>query len=169
MYAYCVDNVKALLNHHEDLALPFTNSIYTTFTANLGPASVSAGHVDSQNDTHVMCACTNAGDFDYKKGGHAVLWDLKLVIEFPPGCTALIPSATLRHGNTAIGPGETRYVLVQYINGALFRWVRHGFRLASELSPSEKAELDGTPESRCARTLAMFSRAEGLVADRELL
>lgn len=169
MYKYCSDNVKALLKRHKHLERPFENSIYTTFTANLGPASASKGHYDSQNDAHVMCACTNVGDFDYKKGGHAVLWDLKLIIEFPPGCTALIPSATLRHGNTAIAPGETRYVLVQYINGALFRWVRHGFQLASKLSPEQKATLDGTAEERSAAALAMFSRAEDLLKDREIL
>lgn len=119
MYKYCVDNIKALLARNNSLERPFTNSIYTTFTANLGPASASKGHYDSQNDTHVMCACTNIGDFDYRKGGHVVLWDFKLIIEFLPGCTALISSAMLRHGNTAIAPGKTHYVLVQYINDAL--------------------------------------------------
>ena len=57
-----------------------------------------------------------------------VLWDLKLVIEFPPGSTILIPSATLRHSNVAIQPGEKRFSFTQYTAGGLFRWVDHGFQ-----------------------------------------
>lgn len=51
------------------------------------------------------------------------------MIEFPPGSTILIPSATVRHSNVAIQQGETRYSLTQYAAGGLFRWVEHGFRL----------------------------------------
>jgi hypothetical protein len=70
------------------------------------------------------------GKFDPCRGGHLILWDLKLVIEFPPGSTILIPSATLRHSNVAIQPGETRYSFTQYTAGGLFRWVDHGFQSA---------------------------------------
>lgn len=56
------------------------------------------------------------------------MWDLKLVIEFPPGSTILIPSATIRHSNVAIQKGETRYSFTQYTSGGLFRWVEQGFQ-----------------------------------------
>lgn len=41
-----------------------------------------------------MCAITTLSDYDPKAGGHLVLWDLKLVIEFPPGSTILILSVS---------------------------------------------------------------------------
>ena len=61
------------------------------------------------------------------------------MIEFPPGSTILIPSATLRHSNVAIQPGEKRFSITQYTAGGLFRWVDHGFQ------PSEDyiSGLDG--------------------------
>ena len=85
------------------------------------------------------CAITALGPFDPTHGGHLVLWDLKIVIEFPPGSTILIPSATLRHSNMAIQPGEKRFSITQYTAGGLFRWVDHGFQ------PSEDyiSGLDG--------------------------
>lgn len=57
-----------------------------------------------------------------------MLWDLGLVIEFPPGATILIPSASIRHSNIGIQQGETRYSFTQYAAGGLFRWVDHGFQ-----------------------------------------
>lgn len=169
LYRHCANQVDELLAHHEDLQRPFSHSVYTTFTANMGPASATFKHVDSQNDTHVWCAITNGGNFDFRKGAHLILYDFKLIVEFPPGCTALLPSATVSHGNTAISPGETRYSLTQYINGALFRWVRNGFRPVSALTRREKAANDYDAEDRCAEVLGMFSKLEEIVADRACL
>ena len=54
------------------------------------------------------CAITALEKFNFKWGGHLILWDLHwdLHIDFPPGSTILIPSASLFHGNTAIQTGE---------------------------------------------------------------
>jgi hypothetical protein len=79
---------------------------------------------------------TALGAFDYKKGGHLILWDCHLVIEFPPGCTILLPSAILMHSNTSILPKETRYSFTQYTAGGLFRWVENGFQKSSEFYAS---------------------------------
>lgn len=57
-----------------------------------------------------------------------VLWDLQLVIEFPPGASILIPSAAIYHSNTSINPEERRYSFTQFSAGGLFRWVDNGFR-----------------------------------------
>ena len=85
-------------------------------------------HVDTGNKANGLCAITALGQFDPKRGGHLVLAQLGLVIEFPPGATILIPSATVAHGNTPIQEGETRQSVTQYAAGGLFRWVRFGFR-----------------------------------------
>ena len=99
---------------------------------------------------------TALGDFDPTVGGHLVLWDLKLGIEFPPGSTILLPSAIFRHSNLPIGKGQVRYSLTQYSAGGLFRWAACGFR------PHKQFAMDGgvygeTGEARWVKGLNMFS------------
>ena len=96
------------------------------------------------------------------KGGHLILWDCGLVIQFPLGSTALIPSAIIEHSNTAIGPHETRYLFTQYVAGGLFRWVDNLFQtLASyrkSLGKGQLVELDKANEKRWEFGLGLFSR-----------
>lgn len=89
------------------------------------------------------------GNFDHTKGGHLVLPDLGVVIEFPSGSAALIASGSCRHGNTKIQPGETRYSFTQFSAGGIFRWVNNGFQKetdweaqasASEIEAAKKAK-----------------------------
>ncbi|KAF8066637.1 hypothetical protein FPV67DRAFT_1374100, partial [Lyophyllum atratum] len=104
----------------------FSSSVYPAGTFNLGPETVTVLHNDGKNSRYNLCAVTVGGHFDSKRGGHLILYDLKLIIEFPRGSTILIPSALLRHGNTAIQPGEERVSFTQYCAGGLLRWVSHG-------------------------------------------
>ncbi|KDR76663.1 hypothetical protein GALMADRAFT_43935, partial [Galerina marginata CBS 339.88] len=60
-------------------------------------------HTDFLNLVRV--AVTVFGDFDRIKGGHFVLWDLGLVVEFPPGSTILSPSAVIAHSNVPVSKG----------------------------------------------------------------
>jgi len=95
-------------------------------TFNVSPQSVSTPHVDQNNLAQGWCSITPLGTFDPKCGGHLVLWDFGLVIQFPPGSTALIPSALVCHSNSTVQNGEVRYSVVQYASGRLFRWVNNG-------------------------------------------
>ncbi|KAJ7858043.1 hypothetical protein B0H14DRAFT_3447554 [Mycena olivaceomarginata] len=54
------------------------------------------------------CFITALGWYDYRKGGHLIIWDLRLMIEFPPGATFAIPSA--------------------YTSAGVFRFVNNGFK-----------------------------------------
>lgn len=134
----------------------------------MGPSSTTTRHVDNLNSPLVMCGVTSLGPYDHKQGGHFVLYDLKLIIEFPSGWTALLPSATLCHGNTRIQEGERRYSITQYIPGSLFRWVRHKFRLAKNVPDEERAELDGTSEDRIRHAWSLFSKFDELEVDRAM-
>ncbi|KAJ6579042.1 hypothetical protein DFH09DRAFT_1246182 [Mycena vulgaris] len=78
--------------------------------------------------------------FDPIRGGHLVLWDLKLVICFPPGSTILIPSAVLRHSNVGIAPAESRYSFTQFTAAGLFRWVDNVFK--SDVTVAEESRYD---------------------------
>src|SRR5882762_4619472 len=72
----------------------FRNSIFACATFNFGPYACSFDHTNPGNLPFGWCAITALGPFDPTQGGHLVLWDLQLVIEFPPGSTILIPSAS---------------------------------------------------------------------------
>jgi len=105
-------------------------------------------------------------------GGHLILFGLKLVIQFPSGSTALIPSGCIAHGNTPIHTGETRMSIAQYASGGLFRWVSYGFRSAKSLLKTNtgkllKKQIDKLAGERWKEGLAMFSTLEGLQADAE--
>ncbi|RPD55071.1 hypothetical protein L227DRAFT_510691, partial [Lentinus tigrinus ALCF2SS1-6] len=128
LYAY-YETTKAKIGEQLPHLKPsFTNSVFAGVTFNLGPKTVTYGHRDHQNIPFGWCCVTALGDFDDTKGGHVILWDLKLVIRVPAGASYLIPSAILKHSNVDIGAEETRMSVTQYSAGGLFRWVACGMR-----------------------------------------
>ena len=88
---YC-DYLKELLKRHPELFPNFPNSPWASATINFGPKMVCFKHRDFNNLPFGWCAITSLGDFDPTLGGHLILWELKLVITFPPGSTILIPT-----------------------------------------------------------------------------
>jgi hypothetical protein len=159
-----VEVMRHLFESDPDLCLNFSNSSYPMATFNLGSA-VTIGHTDFLNMPGSSCAISSVGDFDPKKGGHLVLFDFGIFIEFPPGSTILLPSGCLRHGNTAISPGETRYSMTQYFPGGLARWVRQGDKPRRLCSQAEKAAIDGEASLRYKEVMARFSRLGDLEDD----
>jgi hypothetical protein len=127
-----------------DLRCHYSNSAFPAATFNFGPQTVLRNHRDTGNAPGTWCSITALGNYDSTKGGHLILFDLGLVIEFPPGSTILIPLGSLHHGNTPVQEGEDRYSLVQYCPGGLLRHVAYGFRLESNLSILEKQYFLGT-------------------------
>ncbi|KAJ6454060.1 hypothetical protein C8R47DRAFT_997442, partial [Mycena vitilis] len=115
-------------------------SAFATATLNFGPTTVTLPHIDALNLAWGWCAITALGFFNPDTGGHLVLWDLLLIIRFPPGSTILIPSAILRHSNIGITPNETRYSFTQYSAAGLFRWVDNGFK--SDITVTEEIRHD---------------------------
>ncbi|KAF9059071.1 hypothetical protein BDP27DRAFT_1239559, partial [Rhodocollybia butyracea] len=96
------------------------NSVFAGVSLNLSPETVTWPHTDNYNLAFGWCAITALGNFDPDRGGHMILWDLGLVIRFPPGSTILIPSALLTHSNIPIQPGEECYSIIQYSSSGLF-------------------------------------------------
>ncbi|KAF9490854.1 hypothetical protein BDN71DRAFT_1376878, partial [Pleurotus eryngii] len=103
----------------------FKNSPWVAMTFNMGSQTVCFPHLDSGNLPWGWCGVTALREFNPNFGGHLVLWDLGLVIQFPPGATILIQSALMRHSNTLIRDRETRYSITQYSAGGLFHWVEN--------------------------------------------
>ena len=104
----------------------YPNTAFAASSINFGPRTESFPHIDYRNLSWGWCAITAFGNYDHTKGGHLVLWDLKQIIEFPPGSTIIIPSAMIRHSNTLIATHKRRYSYAQYSAGGLFRFVNNG-------------------------------------------
>ena len=162
--------MQALRKRHPGLQYNFRNSVYPAIAFNFGPRTVTYMHTDTGNKANGLCAITAIGQFDPKKGGHLILGQLRLVIEFPPGSTILIPSATVAHGNTPISATETRMSVTQYASGGLFRWVRYGFQSEKNLrreDPELASELISLKPTAWKAALDSYSTLSTLRRDRE--
>lgn len=144
----------------------FRNSVFPCLTINLGPTTCTFDHMDPGNLPFGWCSVTALGPFNPTLGGHLVLWDLQLVIEFPPGSTILLPSATLRHSNVGICEGECRYSVTQFAAGGLFRWVDQGFQPSTVyyngLSAEAKAGISDAGKRHWELGVGLFSKLEAL-------
>ncbi|RXW15590.1 hypothetical protein EST38_g10262 [Candolleomyces aberdarensis] len=138
------EKLNLLLKWKPSLERTFFDTVFGSTTYNFGPHVVCDLHYDHLNWAPGICAVTSGGSYDYKKGGHLVLKEAKLVVEFPPCTTMLIPSATVKHGNSPIQPGESRVSMTQYTAGGLVRWVEYGYKTSEEFSKSKSLSTDGT-------------------------
>ncbi|KAF8546138.1 hypothetical protein OG21DRAFT_1427873, partial [Imleria badia] len=84
-------------------------------------------HIDSTNVLFGLYTIFACGSYNLAQGGHLILFNLGLVIQFSPGSTILVPSSTICHRNISIQPQETRQSFTQYCPGGLFHWVECGF------------------------------------------
>ncbi|KAJ7667890.1 hypothetical protein DFH06DRAFT_1126580 [Mycena polygramma] len=138
----------------------FARSVFAACTFNFGPHAITVPHLDFGNLAWGWCAITALGDFDPDVGGHLILWNLKLVIRFPPGSTILIPSAIIRHSNVPVRAHERRFSFTQYTAGGLFRWIRNGFRsdedFKAHATTAERAEREAEARTRWESGVAMF-------------
>ncbi|KAJ7220951.1 hypothetical protein C8J57DRAFT_1536784 [Mycena rebaudengoi] len=120
IFDYYVVHMRLFYQRYKHLSRPFLNGIFRACTFNLGPYTCALGHRDFANLAFGWCAITALGYFDYTKAGHLILWDCKLILEFPPGVTILIPSAAIFHSNIPIADGELRFSFTQYTAGGIF-------------------------------------------------
>ncbi|KAJ7748092.1 hypothetical protein B0H16DRAFT_1319991, partial [Mycena metata] len=142
LFQYYVDHDKILRTRHPDLRRPFVGSIFFCAAFNFGPNVWTFRHRDVLNLAFGWCAVQALGDFDPTKGGHLVLWDLKLVIEFPPGALILLPSATVAHSNVPVADGEERVSFTQFSAGGIFRYVDNGCQTVEELQQNDPPEYE---------------------------
>jgi hypothetical protein len=126
-------------------------------------------HNDSGNLAHGWCAIQALGDYDPKKGGHFVLLQLGLIVEFPPGSMVLIPSSTVTYGNLPIALHEKCALLVHFTPGGLFRWVEYGFRMEGSFKAEGRKGFNGIWAERTTVHLDwvmdMFSKVYKLEKD----
>ncbi|KAJ7174441.1 hypothetical protein C8R46DRAFT_1214647 [Mycena filopes] len=145
------------------------NTVFTVFAActfNFGPHAITVPHLDFGNLAWGWCVITALGRFNPDLGGHLILWDLKLVIRFPPGSTILIPSAIIRHSNVPIAAEEFRCSFTQYTAGGLFRFIRNGFKtdhvFEMTATREEKESRNREAKTRWEQGVAMYSTVDSL-------
>ncbi|KAJ8085752.1 hypothetical protein PM082_004570 [Marasmius tenuissimus] len=156
-YEYYKKSMRQLRSSIDGFTPNLDRSQFASLTCNFGPQVCTSIHTDAKNCPHSMCAITAVGQFESSKGGHLVLPDLKVIIEFPSGCTFLLPSAVLRHGNTCIQEGETRYSVTQYSAGGIFRWLEYGERTEDQFRRQDPSGFSQTMEQREERWSKMVN------------
>lgn len=165
---YMFYQTQMFLLHRERPSLRrcFPGSIFAACTFNFGPRAITAPHIDFANLSWGWCAITALGNFDPDRGGHLILWDLKLVIRFLPGSTILLPSALIRHSNVAIQAHEHRCLFTQYTAGGIFRWIRNGFKTdlvyRATASAEELAARETEDAARWEEGMGMYSIIDDL-------
>lgn len=151
VYAYMKKYVDQLFKKQPSLRQIFPKSVYPAAAFNFGPKVCTFKHRDVLNLPFGFCAIHALGRFNPQKGGHLILWELKLVIEFPPGSLILIPSAILSHSNTPVAEGDTRASFTQYVSGGLFRFADAGFQLEKDLKKKDPERYERLKSARSKR------------------
>ncbi|KAG6809957.1 hypothetical protein H0H92_013922 [Tricholoma furcatifolium] len=168
LHAAYAENMAALRAWNPDLCQNWDKSVYTAWVCNLGPQTVCYRHKDAANLPYGLRAITSFGSYDFRRGGHLILWELGIAVECPPWRTAYIPSSPIEHSSTSISPSETRYSTTQYTAGTLFRFADHGMLGAAEFAAkATKEELEAAAlrdASRWQLGLSLFSTLEELKA-----
>ncbi|KAK7013947.1 hypothetical protein R3P38DRAFT_2546007 [Favolaschia claudopus] len=165
LYNYYHQHNKDLADEHPELRRPFARSVFCYANFNLGRNIWTFKHRDVLNLPFGWCAVQALGNFDHTQGGHLILWDLNMVIEFPAGALILLPSATVVHSNVPVPEGQERTSFTQYTPGGIFRYIDQGFQtLASleEKDPEKYAKFTAEQESRWEMGLGLLSTFEEL-------
>ena len=75
----------------------------------------------------------------------------------------LAPRSIILHSNTQIKEDETRFSIVQYAAGGLFRWAENGY--STQAGAPSKERLDQETEERWMNSVKMFTNISELVQD----
>ncbi|KAF8158739.1 hypothetical protein K438DRAFT_1909999 [Mycena galopus ATCC 62051] len=166
LYRYYADYNARLGSQPPHLGRPFLKSVFSCAAFNFGPRVCTFKHRDVCNLPFGWCAVQALGCYNPQLGGHLVLWDLKLVVEFPPSALILLPLATIAHSNVPVVDDEERISFTQFTAGGIFRFVDNGFRTQAELEaedPAEYARMAEKKESRWEEGLQLFSTVSELL------
>jgi hypothetical protein len=137
VYEYQKTRVEQLLAYDPMLKRTSPMTIFPTTACNFWNVCCDK-HRDTQNCPFGWCAITALGKFDHTVGGHLILWELKLIIQFPHGYTVLIPSTTITHSNIPVADGDVRVSITQYCSGNIFHYVENGFHTDNSLCKEDK-------------------------------
>jgi hypothetical protein len=136
-----------------DGSAPSNEVPFSGFTLNVGDQCICGAHRDGCNLSCGLCLASPFGNFDYRKGGHLILHELRLVFELPPGSFILFPSALITHENIPVAEAEFRQSITGFTPGTLFQWVDNGFRRINEMRLPRLNLKENWKRKRCMRHL----------------
>ncbi|KAF7296707.1 hypothetical protein HMN09_01079800 [Mycena chlorophos] len=166
LHGYYVDYSQKFDGFGLPRTRPFPASVFAAAAFNFGPRAWTHKHRDVLNLPFGWCAIIALGKFDPTKGGHLVLWDLKLIIEFPAGSPFSSPPRR-SHSNVKVQSHEMRASFTQFTAGGLFRFVDNGFRTEDGFAaeePEAYLEAQAAKEGRWKTGLGLWSTVEELMA-----
>lgn len=158
LYREYLDMVNALERTQPYLRRAHPQTVFAAASANFGQAATFE-HTDFANKANGICTIFCCGYFDPKRSGLLVLRQLNLAIQFPPGSLILLPSALLKHANTALALGESRYSFTQFSAGGLFRWVQYGCQSWASLQAQSKKNNDRRAQDELDARSTAFIKA----------
>lgn len=170
LHGYYKTRMDALLQHLPDLKPNFERSVFGCAAYNFGPIVCCYPHRDTSNCPFGLCAVTALGKYDPKLGGHLILEELGLIVEFPPGATVLIPSAVITHCNTPVQATERRISFTQFMPGEILRFVDNEFQNEVDIreeDPDKYAEICELKKLRWEQGIEMWSPLESLRDDAQ--
>lgn len=153
---------------HDDLTMPYRNSIFAMTTFNLGGRVWTLPHVDMENAAWGLCGISTFGRYNSQRSGHLVLHTAKLVVEFPTKTNALIMSAACAHSNIPIAEDEERWSITQYTAGGLFRYLHSNGRTRDMWQKEDPAGFQAYEASHATRwqeAIERFSTIDSLIDD----
>ncbi|KAK7434134.1 hypothetical protein VKT23_020360 [Stygiomarasmius scandens] len=162
LYTRYAEDLDHHRQHDPNFTKTFPSTVFAAATFNLDDQTLSAEHLDYFNFLFGLCAVTAFGNFDPTVGAHIILWDLQVVIEFPPSTSMLIPSCWCRHSNTAMSKDSIRHSFVQYSAGGLFRYDDDGMRTRASMSMREWRNKESQARNRVKEGLQLYSTLEEL-------
>lgn len=159
MHEYYQSTMLKIKQSDPSFKSPFVDT-FPSAAFNLGLQIICKPHRDFKNLAFGICAIMALGAFDAEEGGHLVLDELHLVIEFPPGSTALISFVVVTHLNTRVRLGEKRFSFIQYASGTIFLYVKNGMQtdktVLRNVTDEEKPLWKILRSTRWEKGLAMF-------------
>ncbi|KAF9033505.1 hypothetical protein BDZ89DRAFT_947753 [Hymenopellis radicata] len=168
LFGYYKTHMDSLRGRLPQLGWNFGKSVFPCCAFNLSRVVWAFKHRDSANLPFGWCAITALAKKGFRPhlGGHLILWELGLVIEFPHASTVLIPSATITHSNVKPAPGDERMSFTQFAAGALFRYIDNRFCNDKQLFNRNRKEfrrLEVLKSTRWEMGLSLYSKLDDLV------
>ncbi|KAJ3808034.1 hypothetical protein F5876DRAFT_46893, partial [Lentinula aff. lateritia] len=153
---------------HANLELPenFPGVVFAAAAFNFGGDVWTFKHCDSLNWAFGWCAITALGKLDAARSAQLILWELRLVIDFPHAATVLLPSTVITHSNTPVADRDIWTSFTQYTAGAIFRRVENGCRMEGVF---EKEDPEGHARMQRGKSTAYICRLENFSTVDELL
>ncbi|KAJ3552345.1 hypothetical protein NP233_g12904 [Leucocoprinus birnbaumii] len=153
LYGYIKDHMQRLQRHPDYTGLRWNDphGAMSGKTRNFPWCVATVPHRDVMNMAFAWCGVVAIGPYNAIYGGHFVIHNMKLAIQFPHGALILIPSAFLWHSNVPVRHEDHRASVTFYTSGGLYRFIDNCFMRESDLAEAKPQEYAKRQEEKHLR------------------